>query len=111
MTNAVRGEVKLSVPDKGDFTLCLSLGALAEIETELGIDDVSQIGEKLKKPKAEIVAKLVCCMVHGGGHEEVTAADILKWRVGLPILMQKVKEAMSATDIDDGAEAPPEGNA
>ena len=109
MTNAVRGEVKLTVPDVGDFNMCLSLGALAEIETEFGIDDIGQIGEKLKKPKSTDVAKLVCCMVHGGGHDDVTVEQVMKWRVSLPVLMGAVKTAMSATDVELDGDA--EGNA
>lgn len=108
MTNAVRGEVQLVVPEKGTFNMCLSLGALAEIETAFEIDDISKIGEKLKKPKSRDVATLVCAMVHGGGHEEVSIDDVMKWRVSLPTLMAKVKEAMSATDIDVGDDS---GNA
>jgi len=108
MTNAIRGEVQLVVPEKGAFNMCLSLGALAEIETAFGIDDISKIGEKLKKPKSTDVATLVCAMVHGGGHDDVTADDIMKWRVSLPTLMAKVKEAMSATDIEVGEDS---GNA
>lgn len=104
MTNAVRGEVKLDVPGAGEFNLCLSLGALAEIETEFGIDDISKVADKLKKPKSRDVATLVCCMVHGGGHDDVTVDDVMKWRVSLPVLMSKVKQAMAATDVDLGDE-------
>lgn len=115
MTNAVRGEVKLTVPGKGEFNLCLSLGALAEIETELGIDDISQIGTKLQKPKSTDVARLVTAMVHGGGHEDVTLEDVMKWPVSLANLMGKVKLAMKATDVEvdetDGSGDQSEGNA
>lgn len=109
-TNAIRGEVKLDVPEVGEFNLCLSLGALAEIETEFQIDDISKIGNKLAKPKSRDIATLVCCMAHGGGHEEVTVDDVMKWRVSLPTLMGAVKQAMASTDIDLGDEAPA-GNA
>lgn len=108
MRNEIRGEATLHVRGQ-DFTLCLSLGAMAMLQSELGIDDFSQIGSALKKPNADTIGKVILALAHGGGHEELTLAEVIKWPVGIPVLMAALKEAMSMGDQNpDGSAA--EGN-
>lgn len=103
MTNKVRGEAALEVPSLGIVTLCLSLGAMAALEGAFGLEDFSQIGEKLKKPKGDDVATLVAALALGPNGEAYTKDDVKKWRVGLPAIMGGIKEAMAT----DEAEAAP----
>jgi hypothetical protein len=101
MVNKVRGEAALEVPNIGTVTLCLSLGAMATLEGAFGLEDFSQIGEKLKKPKGDDVATLVAALAAGPTGESYSAEDVKGWRVGLPTIMVAIKDAM-ATGEDAG---------
>lgn len=108
MRNEIRGEATLNVRGK-EYTLCLSLGAMAMLQSELNIEDFSKIGTALQKPNADTIGKVILALAHGGGHEELTLEDVIKWPVGLPVLMATLKEAMSMGDQNpDGSAA--EGN-
>ena len=47
MANKARGEVAITIEDR-PYTLCLTLGALAEIEEALGVESSDQLGARLK---------------------------------------------------------------
>jgi hypothetical protein len=113
MQNEIRGEATIKTSDGKEITLCLSLGAMAMLQTELGIEDFSKIGESLKKPNAEVIGKVVLCLAHGGGHEEFKLEDVMKLRAGLPVLMAGIKKAMSMGETDENGaplEIVPAGN-
>jgi hypothetical protein len=67
MVNNIRGEVELLINGKAHI-LCLTLGALAEIETGLNLDDSSQLSERLKKITAKDVLVLLAALLAGGGN-------------------------------------------
>ncbi len=52
-----------SSPAAGHYTLLLTLGALAEIEDGLGLDDLSQVSARLKTVRAAISPswRRLCC--------------------------------------------------
>ena len=79
MANARRGEIAATL-DGRERTLCLTLGALAELEDALGLDDLGQLGERLSKGlRARDIAAIVAAGLRGAG-ESVSADDVLSMR-------------------------------
>jgi Phage tail tube protein, GTA-gp10 len=85
MANPYRGEAALEL-DERRFTLRLTLGALAELETAFGAEGLAALGEKLGAGKlaARDVLNLLGPLIRGGGerlgeHEissMITARDL-----------------------------------
>lgn len=113
--NLVRGEVPLIVKGK-TYVLCLTLGALAELERTLELEDLTKVGEVFKAPKASSLMKLLLALLHGGtdpDHPErakqadLTEDDVLK----MPLLMHQVmiplKEAFEASTALKGEDTEP----
>jgi len=84
MANHHRGSVDLDLPS-GRLTLCLTFGALAEIETALGAGDLVALGERLQTSRlsARDIIVILGAAVRGGGQdltdrtlaERLSAAD------------------------------------
>jgi Phage tail tube protein, GTA-gp10 len=73
--NAARGETRLmigGVPRR----LCLTLGALAEIEAAFGCTRISELGARLKAASAADLLVVVAALLRGGG--ERAAAEALE---------------------------------
>ncbi len=72
--NGARGEVV--VPLAGaDRRLCLTLGALAEIETGLALEGLSGLAERMRSLSARDLMTVLAALLRGGG--ERTLADEL----------------------------------
>ncbi|MEE2567327.1 GTA-gp10 family protein [Hyphobacterium marinum] len=69
MTNAHRGEVSLVI-DGMERTLCLTLGALAEIETALGASGFAALADRLKTLSAGDLAAVLAALLRGGGEAD-----------------------------------------
>lgn len=63
--NAVRGETTLIV-DGTPRRLCLTLGALAEIETALGVAGPA-LADRLRNASARDLAAVLAALMRGGG--------------------------------------------
>lgn len=72
--NAARGEVALTIDGRAR-RLCLTLGALAEIETALGVEEGTSLADRLGRLTARDLAALLAALLRGGGEAE--AADTL----------------------------------
>ena len=76
--NARRGEISARFDGK-DYRLCLTLGALAELETALGASDLIALGERFSSGRlsAKDMIAVIGAGLRGGGHvisdEEVGA--------------------------------------
>lgn len=84
--NRARGEVALGA-DGVTYRLCLTLGALAEIEGALGVDGLASLGERLASPRGEDLIIILAALLRGGGHDldtdevrrlNVTAAEAVR---------------------------------
>lgn len=75
MANRRRGEVPLVIgPDR--YTLCLTLGALAELEEALGARDLAGLAERFadgRLASRDLIA-LLGAALRGGGHDLDDAA-------------------------------------
>lgn len=81
MANLHRGEVDATI-DGTVVTLCLTLGALAELEAKFEAEDLSQLGERLAEGRisARHLIAILGAGVRGAGHnmadEELAVARI-----------------------------------
>lgn len=72
--NGVRGEVRARLAGQ-ERTLCLTLGALAEIETALGVEGLGGLAERMRALSARDLTKVLAALLRGGG--EGALADTL----------------------------------
>lgn len=76
MANHHRGDVDLFLPG-GDFTLRLTLGALAEIEAAFAAPDLTALGERLQSGRfaARDLIPILGAAARGGG-TRITDVDL-----------------------------------
>ena len=69
MVNPHRGEIEASL-DGRTWTLCLTLGALAELESSLGAEGLSSLAQHLTSGRltAAEMLKILAAGLRGGGH-------------------------------------------
>lgn len=89
MANKARGSVS-AVIDGQTYNLCLTLGALAEIEDGLGISDLEELGPAMQKMSGRKIIVLLTALLRGGGHE-IDAEDVAKMRLSSEIGQTLVK--------------------
>ena len=78
MANRRRGEVALQMGDK-HYTLCLTLGALAELEEAFGVDDLMALAARFGTGRlsSRDLLRLLAVALRGGGHE-VSDGEVAK---------------------------------
>jgi len=81
MVNAMRGEISAELDGK-PWTLCLTLGALASLETKLEVKNLSELSAKFSSGtlSASQVLMIITAGLIGGGHE-VHEDDVSQMRV------------------------------
>jgi hypothetical protein len=80
MANRHRGEIS-AVLDGREHTLCLTLGALAELEAAFGVEDLMALAGRFEggRLSARDIAKVIGCGLRGAGHE-VADAEVAAMR-------------------------------
>lgn len=68
--NGVRGEVQVELAG-GPRRLCLTLGALAEIETGLGVDGATALADRFRALSARDVLVVLAALLRGGGEADL----------------------------------------
>lgn len=109
MANVQRGEVSVEGPDGKMYTLCLTLGAIAQLEERLQIDSLSNIDELMKKGRMRDLLMIFICLLQGGGHSEIKdISDLMSWQVKPKVLATKITKAFEAAGFaeEDEDEAP-----
>jgi tail tube GTA-gp10-like protein len=94
MANHRRGEVPLTLGETR-YTLCLTLGALAELEDALGAGDLAGLAERFaggRLASRDLIA-LLGAALRGGGHD---LADAAVARLPLAGGLEAVTEALGA---------------
>jgi hypothetical protein len=74
VANGARGEVVAALAGS-ERRLCLTLGALAEIETGLELDGLSGLAERVRALSARDLTVVLAALLRGGG-ERVLADDL-----------------------------------
>ena len=75
MANGARGEV-IALLGGSQRRLCLTLGALAEIETGLGLEGLGGLAERMRTLSARDLMLVLAALLRGGG--ERALADALE---------------------------------
>ena len=79
VANGARGEVVAALAGS-ERRLCLTLGALAEIETGLELDGLSGLAERMRALSARDLTVVLASLLRGGGErtlaDELDRADI-----------------------------------
>jgi Phage tail tube protein, GTA-gp10 len=104
MTNAMRGEVSATVAGQ-PLTLCLTLGALAEIETALGAAGMAEIGARLPAIRAAELAGVLGALARGGGHK-LSDAELLAWPADVAGAVAAIAAAFRAVLPRESGPAP-----
>jgi hypothetical protein len=67
--NRARGEVRVALAGE-ERRLCLTLGALAEIETALGADGLEAVAERMRRLSARDLLAVLEALLRGGSEDE-----------------------------------------
>jgi hypothetical protein len=98
MVNRARGEAALEAGGR-QYRLLLTLGALAEIEDGLGLDDLSGVAARLKCVRAADLAIVAAALLRGGGHD-MCPAEVLRLPCDLGALTRAVTDAFNAAGLN-----------
>ena len=104
MANRRRGEIAATIGGR-PYTLCLTLGALAELESAFGVDDLAALGQRFGAGRlgADDLVKLAGAGLRGGG-QPIVDEDIRTWPSAcLPELAAALAELLSVTFGDPPA--------
>lgn len=105
MANRRRGEVALQLGDRR-YALCLTLGALAELEDAFGVEDLAALAERFGTGRlsSRDLLRLLAVALRGGGHE-MSDAEVAKLPLsdGLEPVASAVADLLVVTF---GAETP-----
>lgn len=101
--NPQRGEVTIKGPEDKDFKLCLTLGAIAKMEKDLGIESLSEIDKVMGKGSMGDLIKIVKVLLEGGANP-VTDDQMMVWPVNFPELMDKIRECFAAAGFQSPGE-------
>ena len=102
MSNPQRGEITAELSGR-TYTLCLTLGALAELEAALGAADMLALAERFEKGrlKARDAILILAAGLRGGGND-LSDEEVARLRSpdGLAGLIDTVARLLRATFAD-----------
>ncbi len=99
MPNRRRGEIEAAL-DGRPHTLCLTLGALAELEAAFGADDMLALAQRFETGRlsAQDAIRIIAAGLRGGGHEiEDGAVARMKTEDGAAGFVDIVSRLLTAT--------------
>ena len=97
MTNQMRGDVDLKIEGEC-FRLRLTLGALAEIESGLGLGSLLDLAERLRAPTIADLAVILAALLRGAGHD-MTNEALLARQVDLQSASAAIASAFAAAGL------------
>lgn len=105
MANRHRGEID-AVLNGTTYTLCLTLGALAELEQTFACESMVSIVERFEngRMKSTDAIQLITAGLHGGGYD-ISVSEVANMRVegGAKGYVKIIAELMNATFAFDKA--------
>lgn len=107
MPNKIRGEVEATLSGK-TYTLCLTLGALAELESAFECETLIEVIERFQSGnvKAQDLITVIAAGLKGAGHE-IKEQDVAMMQIegGVKASVSLVSELFnSAFNFEDHAE-------
>jgi len=100
LTNRARGEVLLEI-DGAPRRLCVTLGALAELEAAFDVAAFKGLGERLATLTASDLILVLCALLAGGG-APMTQAELARARIDPKAAAAAVAAAVKLAFGDDG---------
>jgi len=114
MANRRRGEVALQLGDRR-YALCLTLGALAELEDVFGVEDLTALAERFGTGRlsSRDLLRLLAVALRGGGHD-MSDAEVanLPLRDGIEPVASAIADLLVTTFGGEDATSnppPPQG--
>ena len=105
MTNKMRGEFAIEIEGQ-PYKLCLTLGALAEIEDALGVESSDQLGERLQQGvRMRHMIAILGALLRGGGHD-VDDARVARLQIDLREAGEWIRGVFEAAGWSDEEENP-----
>ena len=99
MANGKRGEIEALLDGKS-YTLCLTLGALAELESGLGASDLVALATRFEERRlsARDILRIIGCGLRGAGNE-FSDEEVAKMKVsgGLAGYVRIAADLLAAT--------------
>lgn len=99
MANAKRGEIEAQL-DGEPYTLCLTLGALAELESGMGASDLMALAERFEANRlsARDILRIIGCGLRGAGYK-LTDEDVSRMKAseGLAGYVRIAADLLAAT--------------
>ncbi|MFP3944550.1 MAG: gene transfer agent family protein [Alphaproteobacteria bacterium] len=92
--NRARGETALEAGGV-TYRLCLTLGALAEIEEALGVTGFEALGERLAAPRGNDLIAVLAALLRGGGHD-LDTEDVRRLPVEMADAVRAIAAALNA---------------
>lgn len=96
----MRGEVEATGPDGKKYKLCLTLGAMAQIEQSFNLDSFDEIHKIFEKPSIRKVNVIWKALLAGGGNP-ITEEDLMSWPADLQGMMESIKQVFDAAKFGE----------
>ena len=110
MANRQRGEVDIEIDGK-KFSVCMTLGALAELEDVLGVETAGELDKIIAAPTYKQILLMTHTLANFGGKAEISIDEIrhssLQWKDAWFGVLDAVK-ASNPTTGDEGKDESPE---
>ena len=107
--NSKQGGVIVRMGDN-DVRLALTLGALAEIEEGLKIENLEELNTRFDNPKIKDLIVVVTALVVGGNSElsmEEARKIVMSWEAAPSVILDKIMEVFKSSSMVEGED---EGN-
>ncbi|MCQ4188161.1 gene transfer agent family protein [Methylocystis suflitae] len=99
MANSKRGEIDATIDGKS-YTLCLTLGALAELESGFGASDLVALASRFEERRlsARDILRIIGCGLRGAGND-ISDEDVARMKVseGLAGYVRIAADLLAAT--------------
>lgn len=99
MANAKRREIDATLDNK-NYTLCLTLGALAELESGFGASDLVALASRFEERRlsARDILRIIGCGLRGAGND-ISDEDVARMKVsqGLAGYVRIAADLLAAT--------------
>lgn len=99
MANSIRGEVEINLGGKS-YPLCLTLGALAELETAFGSDNLVEVIERFQsgRIKTNDIIIILWAGLKGAG-SDLTKDDVMNLKIedGIKSYIEVIAKLLSVT--------------
>ncbi len=98
--NGARGEAVLDIEGE-EAKLCLTLGALAEMETEFRVTGIRALRERLMDMSARDLLTVLSILIRAGGSMALTVRDLMRRRLDPLRVARAVAAAFARAGVEE----------